>query len=84
MTAESTKPPTRQERQYCWKLRDEYFACLDRLTIVDPVIVEKEPEKAKECLEKKSKYEDACMASWVSWLLLLFLFPLSEMPHIYI
>lgn len=60
-----TKPPTRQQRQVCWKLRDEYFACLDRLNIVDPVAVEKDPEQAKDCLESKKKYEDACMASWV-------------------
>lgn len=59
------KPPTRQQRQVCWKLRDEYFACLDRLNIVDPVAVEKDPEQAKDCLESKKKYEDACMASWV-------------------
>ncbi|KAI9498008.1 cytochrome c oxidase, subunit VIb [Zychaea mexicana] len=65
--AENAKPPTRQQRQHCWKLRDEYFACLDKLSIVDPVIVEKEPTKAKECLEKKSQYEDACMASWVEY-----------------
>ncbi|KAL1927443.1 hypothetical protein VTP01DRAFT_3680 [Rhizomucor pusillus] len=61
------KPPTRQQRQVCWKLRDEYFACLDRLNIVDPVAVEKDPEQAKDCLESKKKYEDACMASWVEY-----------------
>jgi cytochrome c oxidase assembly factor 6 len=59
------KPPTREERKKCWKLRDEYFACLDQLTILDPAIVEKQPERAASCLDKKKHYEDACMASWV-------------------
>lgn len=66
MTAPVTdKPPTREERKKCWKLRDEYFACLDQLTILDPAIVEKQPERAASCLDKKKHYEDACMASWV-------------------
>ncbi|KAI8147697.1 cytochrome c oxidase, subunit VIb [Fennellomyces sp. T-0311] len=64
---ERSKPPTRQERQKCWKLRDEYFACLDSVSIIDPTIVENDPQKAKDCLEKKSKYEDGCMASWVEY-----------------
>lgn len=62
---EGTKPPTRQQRQQCWKVRDEYFACLDRLNIIDPVTVEKDPSQASACLDKKKVYEDECMASWV-------------------
>lgn len=62
----SSKPPTRQQRQHCHKLRDEYFACLDRLNIMDPAEVEKNPEVAKSCLDNKKKYEDACLASWVN------------------
>ncbi|SAM07322.1 hypothetical protein [Absidia glauca] len=64
-TPVTDKPPTREERKKCWKLRDEYFACLDQLTILDPAIVEKQPERAASCLDKKKHYEDACMASWV-------------------
>lgn len=66
MPAQESKPPTRQQRQQCWKVRDEYFACLDRLNIIDPTTVEKDPQKAKECLDCKKKYEDTCLASWVS------------------
>ncbi|KAI9315546.1 cytochrome c oxidase, subunit VIb [Dichotomocladium elegans] len=67
MTDHSAKPPTRTQRQQCWKLRDEYFACLDRLNIIDPVAVEKNPDQAKDCLGLKSKYEDGCLASWVEY-----------------
>ncbi|KAI8370496.1 cytochrome oxidase c subunit VIb-domain-containing protein [Radiomyces spectabilis] len=66
-SAAPTKPPTREQRKQCWKVRDEYFACLDKLNIIDPVVVEKSPEKAQACLEKKKKYEDDCMASWVEY-----------------
>lgn len=65
MTESSSKPPTRQERKRCWFLRDQYFGCLDKLNITDPTIVEKNPEKATECLELKKGYEEGCMASWV-------------------
>ncbi|CAO3587657.1 unnamed protein product [Absidia cylindrospora] len=58
MTATTNdKPPTREERKKCWKLRDEYFACLDNLNVLDPVIVEKQPDRATSCLEKKKHYE---------------------------
>lgn len=65
MTESSSKPPTRQERKHCWFLRDQYFGCLDKLSITDPTIVDKNPEKATECLELKKGYEEGCMASWV-------------------
>ncbi|KAI7861695.1 cytochrome oxidase c subunit VIb-domain-containing protein [Spinellus fusiger] len=66
-SAEGSKPPTRQERKVCWKLRDEYFSCLDRLNILDPATVDKDPSKAQTCLDSKQKYEDGCMASWVEY-----------------
>ncbi|KAI7886590.1 hypothetical protein K492DRAFT_203122 [Lichtheimia hyalospora FSU 10163] len=67
MPSQESKPPTRQQRQQCWKVRDEYFACLDRLSIIDPTVVEKDPQKAKECLDCKKLYEDTCLASWVEY-----------------
>ncbi|KAI8096643.1 cytochrome c oxidase, subunit VIb [Halteromyces radiatus] len=67
MSSTPDKPPTREERKKCWKLRDEYFACLDKLNILDPVLVEKQPDRATSCLDKKKHYEDACMASWVEY-----------------
>lgn len=60
------KPPTREERKRCWFVRDQYFACLDKNNITDPTVVEKNPEKAKECLELKKFYEEGCIASWVN------------------
>ncbi|KAI9019272.1 cytochrome c oxidase, subunit VIb [Phycomyces nitens] len=64
---EGSKPPTRAERKHCWKLRDEYFACLDKISIIDPAIVDKDPSRAEGCLDSKKKYEDGCMASWVEY-----------------
>lgn len=59
------KPPSREERKRCWFVRDQYFACLDKHNITDPTVVEKNPEKAKDCLEFKKLYEEGCIASWV-------------------
>jgi cytochrome c oxidase assembly factor 6 len=64
----ASKPPSRRERQNCWKVRDEYFACLESCGILDPETMNTKDnirEKGKSCLEKKKQYEDACMASWV-------------------
>ncbi|KAG0745382.1 hypothetical protein G6F57_004357 [Rhizopus arrhizus] len=67
MAEAGPKPPSREERKRCWFLRDQYFECLDKCNIRDPVTVEKAPEKASECLELKKNYEDGCMASWVEY-----------------
>ncbi|KAG0163745.1 hypothetical protein DFQ28_011299, partial [Apophysomyces sp. BC1034] len=64
---EGSKPPTREQRRQCWKVRDEYFACLDNLGIIDPTVVEKDPSKAESCLNLKKNYEDTCIASWVEY-----------------
>ncbi|CAO3625499.1 unnamed protein product [Cunninghamella blakesleeana] len=61
------KPPTREERKKCWKVRDDYFTCLDKLNIIDPTVVENNPERATACLDLKKLYENACMASWVEY-----------------
>ncbi|CAM0141927.1 hypothetical protein VKS41_004370 [Umbelopsis sp. WA50703] len=66
----ANKPPSRRERQHCWKIRDEYFACLESCGILDPETMNDKPdvrEKGKSCLEKKKEYEEACMASWVEY-----------------
>ncbi|OBZ86815.1 Cytochrome c oxidase assembly factor 6 [Choanephora cucurbitarum] len=62
-----SKPPTREERKRCWFVRDQYFGCLDKLNINDPTVVDKNPEKATECLSLKKGYEEGCMASWVEY-----------------
>lgn len=77
MPNQESKPPTRQQRQQCWKVRDEYFACLDRLNIIDPAVVEKDPQQAKECLDCKKLYEDTCLASWVRYPPLPYSIPLT-------
>lgn len=66
----ANKPPSRRERQHCWKIRDEYFACLESCGILDPETMNEKAEireKGKSCLNKKKEYEEVCMASWVSF-----------------
>ncbi|RUS27801.1 cytochrome c oxidase, subunit VIb [Jimgerdemannia flammicorona] len=68
--SKTANPPNRTERQRCWLVRDEYFACLDSCGVLDPVTVNSKPEvkeKAKACLEKKKVYESECIASWVDY-----------------
>ncbi|RUS18501.1 cytochrome oxidase c subunit VIb-domain-containing protein [Endogone sp. FLAS-F59071] len=69
-SASTSNPPNRAQRQKCWLVRDDYFACLDSCGVIDPATVDTKPdvrEKAKTCLEKKKKYEAECIASWVSY-----------------
>lgn len=66
----ANKPPSRRERQHCWKIRDEYFACLESCGILDPETMNEKAEireKGKSCLNKKKEYEEVCMASWVEY-----------------
>ncbi|CAI2193306.1 9629_t:CDS:2 [Funneliformis geosporum] len=61
-TTTQSKPPLRSERNLCWKLRDEYFECLEKITplinnntssggdiklIVDPILVQDNDEIQK-------------------------------------
>ncbi|CAG8492909.1 5195_t:CDS:2 [Gigaspora margarita] len=66
------KPPLREQRETCWKLRDEYFSCLETLSVFDPAKVDtdeliKTLVKKSDCWKKKSAYENACMTSWVDY-----------------
>jgi cytochrome c oxidase assembly factor 6 len=77
-------PPSRSQRNLCWKLRDEYFECLENITplinnttnnkiIIDPILVQDDEETQKlvkkfNCWKKKEEYEKACITSWVSLL----------------
>ncbi|CAO3678958.1 unnamed protein product [Umbelopsis ramanniana] len=69
-TETPNKPPSRRERQQCWKVRDEYFSCLESCGILDPEAMNTKDttrEKGKACLDKKKIYEDTCMTSWVEY-----------------
>lgn len=72
-------PPLRSQRDLCWKLRDEYFECLDNINnsnsddklFVDPVSVQNDENMQKlvkkfNCWKKKEEYEKSCITSWVS------------------
>ncbi|CAG8443736.1 949_t:CDS:2 [Cetraspora pellucida] len=70
--ASTGKPPLRTQRETCWKLRDEYFSCLEAVSIFDPTKVDTDESiqklvKKSDCWKKKSSYEDACMTSWVDY-----------------
>ncbi|CAG8673953.1 7986_t:CDS:2, partial [Scutellospora calospora] len=72
MTKSEGKPPLRTQRETCWKLRDEYFSCLESVSIFDPTKVDtdesiKKLVKKSNCWKKKGSYEDACMTSWVDY-----------------
>ncbi|OZJ04504.1 hypothetical protein BZG36_02252 [Bifiguratus adelaidae] len=66
----SATPPTRAQRQQCWKARDAYFDCLTECGIVDPNGMDHKPEvqeKGSKCLALKKEYEKDCIASWVEY-----------------
>ncbi|XP_011309165.1 cytochrome c oxidase assembly factor 6 homolog [Fopius arisanus] len=44
---------TKEDRQACWDLRDEYWKCLD------------DAKTESECQEFRKKYEKFCPSQWV-------------------
>jgi len=51
----------RKERQICWEGRDQYFGCLDALSIIAP------GEEGSKCSAQKKVYEKNCAKSWVQY-----------------
>lgn len=57
----------RASRERCWSGRDKFFSCLDANNIIDPI---KESDKtAKFCSQDYAKFQDGCVATWVSGIL---------------
>lgn len=55
--------PDRRERAKCWEARDAYFACLDRVGVIDAI---KNDEQARKgCPSETAAFERDCAASWV-------------------
>ncbi|KAF9115581.1 hypothetical protein BGX27_007318 [Mortierella sp. AM989] len=63
MTQETIQHPSRAARQNCWKVRDAYYACLDKSNVLDA----SSPEAANICVELRKAYHDGCMKSWVEY-----------------
>ncbi|KAF9352568.1 hypothetical protein BGX26_009653 [Mortierella sp. AD094] len=63
MTQETPNHPSREARQNCWKVRDAYYACLDKSNILDP----SSPEADNICVELRKQYHGGCMKSWVEY-----------------
>ncbi|CAG8464718.1 10430_t:CDS:2, partial [Acaulospora colombiana] len=61
--------PDRKQREICWKIRDEFFTCLDNALIDDPTKIDTDESiqliaKKGGCLKMKKDYEKACIGSW--------------------
>lgn len=55
----------RASRQKCWQGRDDFFKCLDKHEIIDPI---KDEAKAKNlCSTEKLSFEANCVATWVDY-----------------
>jgi len=63
----STPPiaPSRSQRALCWATRDQFFACLDKHNILDPL---KNPKESKSfCGPEEASFEKECKGSWVEY-----------------
>lgn len=55
--------PNRDSRALCWQARDQFFACLERHGITDPI---KNAEEARRCCgPEEGALERECVPSWV-------------------
>jgi len=64
-TTSSTPPtaPNRSQRALCWTARDQFFACLDKHNILDPL---KNPKESKSfCGPEDASFQKECKGSWV-------------------
>ncbi|PUU77185.1 cytochrome oxidase c subunit VIb-domain-containing protein [Tuber borchii] len=61
----STPPtaPTREQRALCWTARDQFFACLDKNNILDPLKNSKESKSF--CSSEDASFQKECRGSWV-------------------
>ncbi|CAG8745311.1 2512_t:CDS:1, partial [Acaulospora morrowiae] len=72
MTTSGKQPsvaPDRKRRETCWKIRDEFFSCLDSALIDDPTKIDSDESiqliaRKGGCWKLKQDYEEACMNSW--------------------
>ncbi|KAG0634081.1 cytochrome oxidase c subunit VIb-domain-containing protein, partial [Tuber brumale] len=67
-TPTSSNPPiapSRSQRALCWAARDQFFACLDKHNILDPL---KNPKASKSfCGPEDTSFEKECKGSWVEY-----------------
>lgn len=52
--------PARADRERCWKQRDLYFECLDRVGVLVP------GKEGEQCRAEREGFEANCVKSWVS------------------
>ncbi|RPA99501.1 hypothetical protein L873DRAFT_1683932 [Choiromyces venosus 120613-1] len=57
--------PNRSQRTLCWAARDQFFACLDKHNILDPLKNAKESKSF--CGPEKASFEKECKGSWVDY-----------------
>ncbi|ROT38368.1 hypothetical protein SODALDRAFT_295028 [Sodiomyces alkalinus F11] len=57
--------PDRRERAKCWEARDAYFACLDRVGVIDALKDDKQARKG--CPAENAAFERDCAAAWVKY-----------------
>ncbi|KAL2753178.1 hypothetical protein ACRALDRAFT_1077649 [Sodiomyces alcalophilus JCM 7366] len=57
--------PDRRERAKCWEARDAYFACLDRVGVIDAI--KHDGEARKGCPSENEAFERDCATAWVKY-----------------
>lgn len=55
----------RASRTKCWEGRDDFFKCLDKHDIVDPI--KDAPKANASCSTEKLSFEANCVATWVEY-----------------
>lgn len=60
-------PNTRAQRIKCWESRDLFFACLDKIGVVDSLSSVNEEKISRNCSEEFARFNDQCINSWIQY-----------------
>ncbi|KAG0680079.1 hypothetical protein C6P41_000347 [Kluyveromyces marxianus] len=62
-----TKAPSRSSRKQCWESRDLFFACLDKIDVVNALDPKHQKVIKSTCSSEEAKFEHDCATSWISY-----------------
>lgn len=60
-------PNTRSQRVKCWESRDQFFACLDKIQVIDSLSPVNQDKVKKNCSEEFNNFNKECINSWIQY-----------------
>ncbi|QLG73564.1 hypothetical protein HG535_0F00740 [Zygotorulaspora mrakii] len=65
--AHEYQPNNRSARKLCWEARDDYFACLNSIHVVNALEPQHQQQIEKACSNQDRNFNENCAASWIKY-----------------